>query len=965
MKEQLRRARAERGLSMDSLSRRADLGRTTVSQALNGPTLPSEATVVRVARALGITADPLLALRGHALATAPAVAPAPAPERPESESAPDAAFEQRYRHYVAERHARLSVVGLDLSQPEYACWPLDTAYLSLEFSAPSADPLTVALEGPVHAAPVAAVNRAEQALADLRRTLVRGLAGSGKTTLLQWLAVSAARGVLPAPMAELNRCVPFVLPLRSLVRRGQLPGPEELLTSVGCQLASAQPAGWADRVLHGGRALLLVDGLDEVPQAQRARTRDWLSELLAAYPRVRVLATTRPSAVPEGWLADHGFDDLTVHPMSTRDVGVFVGRWHAAAAEAGARTGHERSQLAGLGEALTDTVRSQRPLAQLTTTPLLCALVCALHRDRRGHLPQGRMELYAAALSMLLVRRDRERGIEHPEGVVLSEQQSIQLLQRLAYWLVVNRQTEMDRDTALAQIANLLSAMPEVAAQGDAATVLDHLVGRSGLLRTPDPDTVDFVHRTFQDYLGAKAAIEAMDLPLLVRNAHDDQWEDVIRMAVGHARPQERAKLLRRLVARGVRSQRHRVRLHLLAMACLENATELDPEVRQEVTEHAAALLPPRNGEEAAVLAAAGPVILDLLPGPDGLDEDEAAAVVHTAGLIGGEAAMGVMKRFRLTTEDRVAWELQSAWARFDAADYAEKVLRYGPNRRLTTVTTAEQFALLRSMETTPEVIVSGSFTGSEIANALAPERLEYLNIQNNPTLREVGFLSAFTEMATLSLLGCTSVRDLAGLADSAVTNLTLDIPTQALDSLAALTRLRRLDLFMPLGLRNIEALPTTADLTSLVLSSTAAAGLSLTGITRWPRLDTLQVNGKVRDLSAIEALTELRLLILFDAAPASLYDEGLPALPQVTSLNLDCLSYWGPENPLVTVPSVFPRLKQIALFCQAKGDRRVDLSPLADLVDLTKIRLYSAREVAGAELFPEGTVFGLPRPRS
>ncbi|MFJ9690702.1 NACHT domain-containing protein [Kitasatospora sp. NPDC101183] len=943
LKERLRRARFERQITVDGLSRRAGLGRTTVSRALNGPTMPSGVTVVLLARALGLAPDPLLALAAAPVAV---------------ELTPDEAFEKRYRQYMVERHARLSVVGLDLSRSESSCWPLDAAYLSLELSSSNVDPHAAAFDG--RASVVAVVSRAEQALFGLRRTLVRGLAGSGKTTLLQWLAVSTARGTLPASMEHLNRCVPFVLPLRSLVRLGQLPGPEDLLASVARPLVSVQPAGWADRVLLSGRALLLVDGLDEVPQEQRARAREWLAELLAAYPHARVLATTRPSAVPEGWLADYEFDELTVRPMSTKDVGVFVRRWHAAA-EATAWSDHERSQLAGLGETLTDTIRSQRPLAQLTTTPLLCALVCALNRDRHGHLPQGRMELYAAALSMLLVRRDRERGIECPEGIVLSEHQSIQLLQQLAYWLVVNRQTEMDRETALAQISNLLPAMPEVGAQGDSAAVLNHLVSRSGLLRAPAADTIDFVHRTFQDYLGAKAAIEKMDFPLLVRNAHDDQWEDVLRMAVGHARPQERAKLLRGLVNRGKRGRRHRVRLYLLAMACLENATELDPDVRDEVTEHAAALLPPRNKEEAEALAAAGPVILDLLPGPDGLDDDEAAAVVHTAALIGGEAAMGVMKRFRLSTSDDMSWELEAAWGRFDAEDYAVEVLRHCPKRKLALITTTEQLAAMRSAGTVPQVIVTGSFTEGELARGLAPEGLENLAIQNNPVLTNVGFLSEFTELSRLRLVGCDAVRDLEALAGSAVTDLALNVSAPALDGLAALTRLRLLSLYMPLGLRSVEALPVTAELRSLSLASTATKGLSLTGITRWPQLEVLDVGGWVEGFSAVEHLADLRLLSLCDGGFVNLCGGKLPPLPQVAALDLGCSSYWGREDPLAAVPSLLPKLSRISFSGLTRGERRIDLTPLAGLADLTEIHLYGTHEVDGAELFPVGTITGLP----
>jgi hypothetical protein len=512
------------------------------------------------------------------------------------------------------------VIGLDLSRPERACWPLDAAYLSLELATPVRGVEPTDIRGGMGAGGRGVevrVERAEQALAGHRRTLVRGLAGSGKTTLLQWLAVSTARRSLPPELDHLADCLPFVLPLRTLVRRGELPAPHEYLTAVGCPRDGAQPTGWVDQALIDGRALLLIDGLDEVPQAQRAKTRQWLRELLAAYPQAAYLVTTRPSAVPEGWLADGGFTELTVRPMSTRDVAVFVTRWHTAAAS-DATTDQERAHLATLEETLKDTVRSQRDLARLTTTPLLCALVCALHRDRRGHLPHGRMALYEAALSMLMHRRDRERDIEAPEGLSLTEHQSVQLLQRLAYWLIRNGQTELDHDTARALVDDALPAMPHIAQQADAEGVLTHLLARSGLLRQPTAETIDFVHRTFQDYLGAKAAIEARDIPLLVRHAHDDQWEDVLRMAVAHARPHERASLLRRLITRGDRTPKHRTRLHLLATACLEHATELDPAVREDVQQRTAALLPPRSDEEARTLAAVGPVILDLLPGPEG-----------------------------------------------------------------------------------------------------------------------------------------------------------------------------------------------------------------------------------------------------------------------------------------------------------------------------------------------------------
>ncbi|MEV4975322.1 NACHT domain-containing protein [Streptomyces scopuliridis] len=961
LKAQLRQLRAERRVTMAGLELRAGLGHTTASRALNGPTVPSEATVVALARAMGADAGPLLKLRRRGLTPGPS--PAVKAVGKGADASVDALFEERYRRYVEQRHGQLSVVGLDLSRPDRACWPLDAAYLSLELATPAGSQrdrfreVTELNEGLAAPGVEGRVERAEQALAGRRRTLVRGLAGGGKTTLLQWLALVTARQDVPAELAHLDGCLPFVLPLRTLVRRGELPGPQEYLAAVGCPLHDAQPPGWADRVLADGRGVLLIDGLDEVPQARRAQARQWLLELLAAYPRGSYLVTTRPSAVPEGWLAECDFTELTVRPMGARDVAVFVTRWHTAAAS-GADTTQERVHLASLKEALKDTVRSQRDLAQLTTTPLLCALVCALHRDRRGHLPHSRMELYEAALSMLLVRRDRERDIEAPEGLVLTEHQNIQLLQRLAYWLIRNGQTEMDHDTAHALIDDALPAMPRVAGQSDAAGVLAHLLARSGLLRTPTADTIDFVHRTFQDYLGARAAIEARDIPLLVRHAHDDQWEDVLRMAVAHARPHERTILLRRLIARGDRTPRHRTRLHLLATACLEHATEIDPDVRHEVQQRAAALLPPRSYGEAKDLAAAGPVILDLLPGPEGLEDDEAEAVVQTASLIGGDAALTVMKKFR--TSPCVAWALANAWDRFDTDDYAGEILAHVPDLPYLVIRSHAQMTALHDLKMPSRITFVGDVSDAAMAAVLVPEGWQCLSIYDNPVLRNMDFLHPHRNLDQIRLVRCPNLTDLTSLADSSLRTLDLiDCGPIRMNDLKLLTGLQSLELDLELTHPNLGALPVSADLTSLSLGSTVCQHLTLHGITRWPNLTRLDLSGPIDGLPEAAELPNLRNLVLFgDVAPIL---EQLPPAPQIRDL---WAGSWRDGNDLELVRARLPYLQMLSINCGAMDTPVVDLTPLHGMPDL-RIKVLGAREVLGQEHFPPGAITRTPRPRT
>ncbi|MFF4229757.1 helix-turn-helix domain-containing protein [Streptomyces sp. NPDC001820] len=111
LKERLRSLRAQRRLSMTALPRRAGLGRTTVSQALNGTGVPSEATVAALASTLGVDAEPLLRLRASALP--PSALPLTAGGA-HAGLGEEGRFEDWYRRYVEQRYGKLSVIGLDL-----------------------------------------------------------------------------------------------------------------------------------------------------------------------------------------------------------------------------------------------------------------------------------------------------------------------------------------------------------------------------------------------------------------------------------------------------------------------------------------------------------------------------------------------------------------------------------------------------------------------------------------------------------------------------------------------------------------------------------------------------------------------------------------------------------------------------------------------------------------------------------
>ncbi|MFJ4949057.1 NACHT domain-containing protein [Streptomyces sp. NPDC088760] len=845
-------------------------------------------------------------------------------------------FEQRYADFVAEAHSRLELYGVTLGDRRRAEWPLETAYLSLGVTGQHRyEPHA---EG-VGAAPPAV--RVEQALADCHRLVLRGQAGSGKSTLLQWLALNAARRSFGAELADWNRCVPFVLRLRAFNTPEGLPMPEEFLPAAGVPLRA--PEGWTEELLAAGRALVLVDGVDEVPQRLRGRTEHWLRSLITAFPEARYVVTTRPSAVPDGWLATQGFSTHTLLPMDRDDIKAFVRHWHEAARRECPSDG-ERDLLDRYEESLHEAVSTRRDLGRLATNPLMCALLCALNRDRRMHLPRARKELYDAALDMLLVRRDTEREITSVEGLVLSRDEQTALLQRLAYWLIRNGQAEAARQDVVGMLDEWLAAMPQVRGQGDAEQVFTHLLNRSGLLREPVPGAVDFVHRTFQDYLGAKAAVEARDFGVLVRNAHDDQWDDVVRMAVGHARVEERGRLLRQLLRRADRTARHRERLVLLAAASLEHAPELDPVVRAEVEERAGALMPPYTSKQAEALARAGELVLELLPGPEGLTEREAGAVVRTARLIGGDAALRVISRFRADRRPRVLSELDSAWGSFDTGEYFEAVLEEGGGEgQILNVRDAEALALVPRLPRLMGLNLIGDH--GLPSEALENENLEFLGLARNGVVSDLTPLRGLPRLRELSLNQCPSVTDLRPLSGLPLTMIYLSGFDNgfSLAPLADLPELRRLSLdFLPAE-RSLDQLSFAPRLTGLGFFRQAAV-TRLTGLADLTELTWLTVNEdhQYRAFLAAGVFSPLETLQVLDVPHVDLAElvphQGLTAIYLGKAIQVDHIG----------ALAELPRLTRV----EFSRCGPLDLRPLAGL-DGVRVQLYDCEHVLGAELFP------------
>lgn len=822
----------------------------------------------------------------------------------------DLRYEAEYAQALGVAYRRTKIFGLDELSRHDAEWDLDTAYLSLEAQAQGR---TARHRGVTEAAPPLP-QRIDALLADRPRVLLRGEAGAGKTTLLWWLAAHASARTLSDALAPLNGLIPFVVPLRTLrARGGTFPGPGELSGTAGLVIDTA-PEGWAGRVLESGRALLLVDGLDEVPPEEREQAHTWLSQLLSRYPDTRCVATARPLAVEPDWLRSEGFDELRLLPMRNEDIQAFVTSWHRAARLS------EQDDTERLDELEHDLSRQfdQNPtLRDLARTPLLSAVICALHRRRDGLLPETRWKLYRSALEMLLGHRDHRRRIGDPEGIELDVEEHTQLLQRIAVWLVREGQSEFTRDQALRQLSRALAGMERVRTQGPPEKILTHLLNRSGLLQEHAEDTYQFIHRTFQDYLAAKELIEDDHLNELLRHTEAETWQDVILLAAGHCGRRELAVLVQGLLDVGHDYDLDtvdRAHLHVLAALCAQHATWLDGEVRQRVRQHTAALFPPTDDDQVEALGRLGEAAWEFLPDPESLAPDHPSVryVIQLLGRIGGQAALPHARAWALARPD-LGHEFVRAWNNFPPGAYASQVLKSCKLAGDFVLVSRRHVHHLSRLPDIDQILVTGDLSEAEFRRAVEGHRLTRLGFDDNQLISDLGVLaSSVPGLALLHLSRCSAIEDFEPLADFA-----------ALDSLG---------LFHcgPARLDQLPALPRV-----VYLSMHCDGPISLGGLSSWQSLTSLALS---RPISFADVAAELRehagiVILRLATAPSPADCRAAGPVPSVQHLTLDDP---GHKEGLALLRQTFPALRSLTL----------DNAATYPQIDLTSLRDWPGLEV-------------------
>ena len=419
-------------------------------------------------------------------------------------------FEEQYR---ATLKAELGTVKM-LGSPDVPNVPVDLldTFVSLDITAMSAgqhrentELKSECVEMDRKLSPESALRRTFE---KYRMLLILGDPGCGKTTLVKYYAMLCLKGERHNELGFDDPPFVVYLPLREIESKdGELCPLHESLAKWASKHYLSVPAetflGW----LKGRQTLILLDGLDEISELDRREAIcRWIDEAAAGLTKARFVVTSRWTGYRKVDGIELSFDHLRadVRDFSTEQQAEFLEKWFVAAY---LRVPHdekipdekwrEGQRQRGLdrANAIVDYLAKDenRGVRELAVVPMLLQVIAILWREREN-LPQGRADLYQAALKYLLDFRDRRRKIKP----LMPATQALRVLCPVSFWMQDELHAdEVKKDKLHGKMQEKLVNMKD---NVPAEKFCENLRDRAGLIADYGDDAYIFRHKSFREW---------------------------------------------------------------------------------------------------------------------------------------------------------------------------------------------------------------------------------------------------------------------------------------------------------------------------------------------------------------------------------------------------------------------------------------------------------------------------------
>jgi formylglycine-generating enzyme required for sulfatase activity len=359
------------------------------------------------------------------------------------------------------------------------------------------------------------------------RAVVLGDPGAGKSTFVRKLLGLQAAVLLkqcdPLP-GFADDLLPVLIVLRELVvdldwealeKLSAAKQKKELLAHIHQHLEQDLKRTSAEasieliqRALASGNVLLVLDGLDEVPQNQRKAVRQLVSALLSEYQVARLIITCRIRSYTGGAVFEN-LQSLTIRPFDEKKIQGFVTAWYNTQAQMGHVAERDKDNRAKdlIRAAVSDNLR------EISSNPMMLTSMAIIHQKEIG-LPKERVRLYKLVVDVLLRRWQKYKVGEKqlapsPElaAFMLDEIRLLNVMERLAYEAhQAGRGEKENADLPRMRALEILEQKEYMQSLRLAEEFLDYVDQRAGLLKgnggeLEKPTSYSFPHRTFQEYL--------------------------------------------------------------------------------------------------------------------------------------------------------------------------------------------------------------------------------------------------------------------------------------------------------------------------------------------------------------------------------------------------------------------------------------------------------------------------------
>jgi len=410
-----------------------------------------------------------------------------------------------------------------------------------------------------------------------RRLAILAYGGFGKTTLLRHMTyLYATRPRFVRRRHQSPPLTPFLLYLRKWRDEIAKPDAPNLAALITQHHIPSLPEGkhlqvpdtWAEALLQTGNALVMIDGFDEVAEAQRPAVSQWITAQMQAYPRSRFIVTSRPTAYNEDYRAENVPVPLAVQPFDEDQRNSFVEQWYLCQEQhqrGDRNTPDVRHTASQKAANLIAQLGNRKELRSMAENPLMLNMIAMFHRSYpTEQLPQRPAELYRGICKLQLGDRPLAKRVDLP----LPAETCQQVLQGVALAMVEQKQQIISKDALLWQMGQELGRLEERLPAPDLLKSIERV---SELMVRKD-DGYEFSHRSFQEYLAAAHIKDLQREDWLIQHFEEDYWKGTILLYAAQVNP---THLLKAVYDRYDRSH---VAAASLAYDCLQaNRRPIEP----------------------------------------------------------------------------------------------------------------------------------------------------------------------------------------------------------------------------------------------------------------------------------------------------------------------------------------------------------------------------------------------------